>query len=77
MTLIVRALPFLIDGAELVPVGTQRFRPTLRIGRRAVGEIEDPVLQEIPLGVRLDVNETYELDIRNGSLSLRKVTEGT
>ena len=29
------------------------------------------------LGVRLDVNETYELDIRNGSLSLRKVTEGT
>ena len=29
------------------------------------------------LGVRLDVNETYELDIRNGSLSLRKLTEGT
>lgn len=28
-------------------------------------------------GVRLDVNEVYELDIRNGSLSLRKVTEGT
>jgi len=29
------------------------------------------------LGIRLDVNEVYELDIRNGSLSLRKVTEGT
>ncbi len=29
------------------------------------------------LGVRLDVNEIYELDIRNGSLSLKKVTEGT
>lgn len=29
------------------------------------------------LGMRLDVNETYELDIRNGSLSLRKITEGT
>ncbi len=29
------------------------------------------------LGVRLDVNETYELDIRNGSLTLRKITEGT
>ena len=28
-------------------------------------------------GMRLDVNEVYELDIRNGSLSLRKVTEGT
>jgi len=29
------------------------------------------------LGIRLDVNETYELDIRNGSISLKKVTEGT
>ena len=29
------------------------------------------------LGIRLDVNEIYELDIRNGSLTLRKVTEGT
>ena len=29
------------------------------------------------LGMRLDVNETYELDIRNGSLTLRKITEGT
>ncbi len=28
-------------------------------------------------GVRLDVNETYDLDIRNGSLTLKKVTEGT
>lgn len=29
------------------------------------------------LGMRLDVNDVYELDIRNGSLSLRKITEGT
>ena len=29
------------------------------------------------LGMRLDVNEVYELEIRNGSLTLRKVTEGT
>ena len=29
------------------------------------------------LGMRLDVNEVYDLDIRNGSLTLRKVTEGT
>ena len=29
------------------------------------------------LGIRLDVNEVYELDIRNGSLSLKKLTEGT
>ena len=28
-------------------------------------------------GIRLDVNEVYDLDIRNGSLSLRKITEGT
>jgi hypothetical protein len=28
-------------------------------------------------GMRLDVNETYELDIRNGSLTLKKMTEGT
>ena len=29
------------------------------------------------LGMRLDVNEVYELDIRNGALSLKKMTEGT
>jgi len=29
------------------------------------------------LGIRLDVNEIYELEIRNGSLTLKKVTEGT
>ena len=29
------------------------------------------------LGMRLDVNEVYELDIRNGGLSLKKITEGT
>jgi len=29
------------------------------------------------LGIRLDVNELYELEIKNGSLSLKKMTEGT
>jgi hypothetical protein len=29
------------------------------------------------LGIRLDVNEFYELEIKNGSLSLKKMTEGT
>jgi hypothetical protein len=29
------------------------------------------------LGMRLDVNEVYELEIRNGSLTLKKITEGT
>ncbi len=29
------------------------------------------------LGMRLDVNEIYELEIRNGSITLKKVTEGT
>ncbi len=29
------------------------------------------------LGVRLDVNEVYELEIKNGSLTLKKFTEGT
>jgi hypothetical protein len=29
------------------------------------------------LGMRLDVNEVYELDIRNGSITLKKITEGT
>ena len=28
-------------------------------------------------GLRLDVNEIYELDIRNGAISLKKSTEGT
>jgi len=29
------------------------------------------------LGIRLDVNEVYELEIRNGSITLKKITEGT
>ena len=29
------------------------------------------------LGMRLDVNEVYELDIKNGAIALRKSTEGT
>jgi Arcadin 1 len=29
------------------------------------------------LGMRLDVNEVYDLDIRNGSITLKKITEGT
>jgi hypothetical protein len=29
------------------------------------------------LGIRLDVNEIYDLDIRNGSITLKKITEGT
>jgi len=29
------------------------------------------------LGIRLDVNEVYDLDIRNGSITLKKITEGT
>ena len=29
------------------------------------------------LGIRLDVNEVYDLVIRNGSITLKKVTEGT
>lgn len=29
------------------------------------------------LGMRLDVNEVYELDIRNGGIALKKITEGT
>jgi hypothetical protein len=28
-------------------------------------------------GVRLDVNDIYDLEIKNGSLSLKKSTEGT
>jgi Arcadin 1 len=29
------------------------------------------------LGIRLDVNEVYDLDIRNASITLKKITEGT
>jgi hypothetical protein len=29
------------------------------------------------LGMRLDVNEVYELEIRNGLIALKKITEGT
>jgi hypothetical protein len=28
-------------------------------------------------GIRLDVNEVYELEIKNGALAMKKVTEGT
>ncbi len=29
------------------------------------------------LGMRLDVNEVYELEIRSSSITLKKITEGT
>lgn len=29
------------------------------------------------LGMRLDVNEVYELEIKNASITLKKITEGT
>jgi hypothetical protein len=29
------------------------------------------------LGIRLDVNEVYDLEIKNGSITLHKSTEGT
>jgi len=29
------------------------------------------------LGIRLDVNEIYDLEIMNGALTLKKITEGT
>ncbi len=29
------------------------------------------------LGMRLDVNEFYELEIKNGGFALKKITEGT
>jgi hypothetical protein len=29
------------------------------------------------LAIRLDVNEVFDLDIRNGSITLKKITEGT
>jgi hypothetical protein len=29
------------------------------------------------LGMRLDVNEVYELEIKNGTFALKKITEGT
>ena len=56
LALVVGALPFLVDGAELMPIAALDRGPVLGIGRRAVGEGDDPVLQQIPLGIGLNVD---------------------
>src|ERR1700722_896591 len=56
LPLIVGALPFLIDGAELMPIRTQRFRPVLGICRGAVRERDDPILKKVALRIGLDID---------------------
>src|ERR1700677_2172087 len=56
LTLIMRALPLLIDRAELVPVGALGGGPILGVGRGAVRERYDPILQQIALGIWLHVD---------------------
>ncbi len=56
LTLIVGALPFLIDGPEFVPVRTFGSGRILRIGRTSITERDDPVLQQIAFRIRLNVD---------------------
>ena len=56
LALVVGALPLLVDGAVSVPVGALQCGPVLIVGRRAVGERDDPVLQQVALRVGLNVD---------------------
>jgi hypothetical protein len=56
LALIVGAFPFLVRRAEGVPVGALRGGAVLDICALAVSEADDPVLDEVALGIRLDVD---------------------
>src|SRR5260370_7214955 len=56
LALIMRTLPFLVDGAEFMPIGTLCGRPILAICRRSVGERDDPILQEITFGIGRNID---------------------
>ena len=56
LTLVVCAFPFLVHGAEFVPIGALCGRPVLGICRRSIGERNGPILQQIALGIGLDID---------------------
>src|SRR5712672_2312030 len=56
LALVMRTLPFLVDGAEFMPIGAFCGCPILAISRRSIGEGDDPILQEIALGIGLNID---------------------
>ena len=56
LALVVRLFPFLVDGAEGVPIRAFCSGPVLGVGRLAVREMNDPVLQQIAFRVGLHIN---------------------
>jgi len=53
--LVMRTLPFLVDGAEFYPNWSFFGCPILAISRRSIGKEHDPILQEIALGIGLNI----------------------
>src|ERR1700732_578567 len=73
LALIMRTLPFLVDGAEFMPIGAFCGRPILAVCRRSVGERDDPILQEIALWVRLNIDRHVFVVCRLATLGLKVI----
>src|SRR5258708_10326980 len=70
LALVMRTLPFLVDGTEFMPIGAFCGRPILAIRRRSVGEGDDPILQQITLGIALNIDRHVFVMCRLATLGL-------
>src|SRR6267143_3125774 len=77
LALIMRTLPFLVDGAEFMPIGAFCGRPILTICRRSVGERDDPILQEITFGIGLNIDRHVFVVCRLATLGFEVVVLAT
>src|SRR5258705_12445096 len=73
LALVMRTLPFLVDGAEFMPIGAFCGCPILAISRRSIGEGDDPILQEITLGIGLNIDRHVFVMCRLATLGLEVI----
>ena len=77
LALVMRTLPFLVDGAEFMPIGAFCGRPILTICRRSVGERDDPILQEITFGIGLNIDRHIFVVCRLATLGFEVIVLAT
>src|SRR3981189_678279 len=77
LALIMRTPPFLVGGAEFMPIGAFGGRPILTICRRSVGEGDDPILQEITFGIGLNSDRPVFVVCRLATLGFEVIVLAT
>src|SRR5258708_20870839 len=73
LALVMRTLPFLVDGAEFMPIGAFCGCPILAISRRSIGEGDDPILQQITLGIGLNIDRHVFVMCRLATLGIEVI----